>query len=98
MAEAPVDTQLAKARRARGLYLEDVAAAVGTSVATLSKVERGVQMPKRKLARDLFEYYEGAVTLGAIYDAQFSPPAPVARRENGRHHGRPAAARTKRKR
>lgn len=83
MAETP-DTLLTKARKHRGLFLEHVAEAVGTSVATLSKVERGVQIPKRELARALFEFFAGAVPLGAIYDAQYVPPRRLAGKKNQR--------------
>lgn len=98
MAEVPPDTQLTKARKNRGLWLSHVADAVGTSVATLSKVERGVQTPKRDLARGLFEFFGGSVPLGAIYDAQYCPPPSVARHENRRHTRSPAGIRKKRKR
>ena len=69
-------------RRARGLSLAAVAEKVGTDPSNLAKVERGEQIPKRALARRLFDFYSGAVPLDAIYDPEFvaagyRPPSPV---------------------
>lgn len=58
-------------RKSRGLSLADVAREVGTDQANLSRVEKGAQMPKRPLARQLFKFYDGRVPLGAIYDPEF---------------------------
>lgn len=48
--------------------MEDVAAAIGINVASLSRIERGEQLPTRDLARRLFEHFDGDVDLGTIYD------------------------------
>ena len=64
----PLMTQL---RKSRGLSLAEVALKVGTDDGNLSRVERGVQAPKRELARALFRFYGGAVPLGACYDPTF---------------------------
>lgn len=61
---------LTQIRKSRALTLEVVAAAVGTDPTNLSRVEKGAQVPKRELARALFEYFDGVVPLGAIYDAE----------------------------
>lgn len=77
-AKAPVAerfTLLTQIRRARGLSLEQVAEAVGTGKGNLRRVENGEQVPKRDLARALFHFYDGAIPLGAIYDARFDPEA-----------------------
>lgn len=62
---------MTKARKARGLSLDGVASQVGTDQANLSRIEKGAQIPKRELARRLFEFYGRAVPLGAIYDPEF---------------------------
>jgi len=72
MPEAARDSLLTQIRKSRGLSLDDVAAKVGTTAGTLSRVERGEQTPKRDLARALFDFFGGAVPLGAVYDAEHS--------------------------
>lgn len=64
-------TLLTQTRKSRGLSLDKVAAEVGTDPTNLSRVEKGQQMPKRELARSLFQFYGGAVPLGAIYDPEY---------------------------
>lgn len=66
-----VTSLLTQTRKGRGLSLDVVADAVGTDPTNLSRVEKGVQVPKRELARALFMFYNGRVPLGAIYDPQF---------------------------
>lgn len=76
-------SQLTQIRKSRGLTLEQVSKEVGTDPTNLSRVEKGHQVPKRELARALFDFYEGTVELGAIYDPEFhaeKAAAPVARR------------------
>ena len=65
-----VDYPLAQMRKARGLSLEEVAAKVGTDQANLSRIERGLQIPKRETARGLWQFYDGQVPVGAIYDPE----------------------------
>jgi transcriptional regulator with XRE-family HTH domain len=65
------DTLMTQMRKARNLSLEAVASAVGTDQANLSRVEKGRQVPKRTLARRLFEFYGGTVPIAAIYDPEF---------------------------
>lgn len=62
---------MTQTRKSRGLALDVVAAAVGTDPTNLSRVEKGVQVPKRDLARALFKFYNARVPLGAIYDPEF---------------------------
>lgn len=63
-------TLLTKTRKASGLSLAQVAKKVGTDQANLSRIEKGQQVPKRELARKLFEFFDRKVPLGAIYDAE----------------------------
>lgn len=65
------ETLMTQMRKSRNLSLEEVASAVQTDQANLSRVEKGRQVPKRQLARRLFEYYGGRVPLAAIYDPEF---------------------------
>lgn len=62
---------MTQTRKSRGLSLEQVAEKVGTDQANLSRVEKGRQIPKRELARRLFQFYGGSVPLAAIYDPEF---------------------------
>lgn len=64
-------TLLIQTRKSRGLSLDKVATDVGTDPTNLSRVEKGQQVPKRELARALFDFYGGAVPLGAIYDPEY---------------------------
>lgn len=68
-------TLLTQTRKSRGLSLEKVAAAIETDQTNLSRIERGVQVPKRELARKLFCFYDGVIPLGAIYDPHFDADA-----------------------
>lgn len=47
--------QMKEYRQARGLSLEQVAAMVGTTAATLSRLERGLHRPRQRLAMRLSE-------------------------------------------
>ena len=58
-------------RKARKLRLQDVATATGILVATLSRIETAGQLPNRNDARALFDFYEGTLELGEIYDPFF---------------------------
>jgi len=59
---------LREARQQRKQTLEEVAAATDLDVGNLSRIERGVQLPSREVARKLFEHFGGKVDLGVIYD------------------------------
>jgi len=67
-----MQTRLRAERIARGLRQKDVAKACGTNPANLLRIEQGKQVAKAPLARALFEYYGGAIPLGAIYDPAYS--------------------------
>lgn len=62
---------LAQTRKSRGLSLDHVAAKVTIDPTNLSRIEKGQQTPKREVARGLYNFYGGAVPLGAIYDPEF---------------------------
>ena len=83
MGKEKTQTLLTQTRKSRGLSLDQVAAEVGTDPTNLSRVEKGAQVPKRELARALFEFYGGAVPLGAIYDPQYVPVVEHARSARG---------------
>lgn len=70
-----VDYLMTQHRKARGLSLDAVATKVGTDQANLSRVEKGLQIPKRPLARALHRFYDGKIPLGAIYDPGFAQKA-----------------------
>lgn len=65
-------SKLTEMRKSRGVSLASLATVVDSDQGTLSRVERGVQMPSRELARALYRYYDGAIGLGAIYDPEFA--------------------------
>lgn len=67
-----VDSKLTVLRKSRGLSLTDVAEVVGTDRTNLSRIERGQQLPNRTIARALYRLYDGAISLGEIYDPEFS--------------------------
>lgn len=66
-----MDTLLTQLRKSRGLSLKDLADVVGTDRTNLSRVERGLQIPSRTLARSLFKFFDGSIPLGQIYDPEF---------------------------
>lgn len=57
---------LIERRRARNLTLTDVSDKYGVSIATLSRMERGLQIPRMPVARKLAKLY--GVTVGDIYN------------------------------
>ena len=65
-------TPLRLIREARGFSQKDVARAIGIDPANLWRIESGKQTPKPKVARKLFDFYDGWVDLGEIYDPEFS--------------------------
>lgn len=81
-------TILTQLRKSRGLSLDKVAAAVGTDPTNLARVEKALQMPKRALARRLFEFYGGTVSLGQVFDPEYIAPkrlrAPAPKRIRSR--------------
>lgn len=91
-------------RLRRKLSVTAVAAAISINVGTLSRIETGRQQPTQEIARNLYRFYRGRVTLGDIYDPMFAPaemlPDELARlnfaacgkSRQGRRDAQPAAA------
>ncbi len=71
-------TTLKEARLESGRTAEEVAHLAGVSRASLYRIEGGEQLPSRDVARKLFELYQGRVSLGMIYDAEFASKARAA--------------------
>jgi transcriptional regulator with XRE-family HTH domain len=71
---------MTRERQRRGASLVTVSAAVGITNGTLSRIERGIQIPKRPQARALFKYYGGRLTLGQCYEPTHEPPAAARKR------------------
>jgi len=69
---APMTTKLKAVRKARKLSVRQVARDVDTHPQNYNRIERGEQVPKRDLARRIFEYYQGEVTLGEVYDPEYA--------------------------
>ncbi len=63
--------RLQQARDEMGFTLDEVAEAVGSNGASISRIERALQMGRRELYRALFDFYGGVLTLGEIYDPDF---------------------------
>ena len=61
-------TILQHARQMTGFSVRKLAGLVKTNVASLSKIERGLIAPRKPVARALYEFYGGSVSLGEIYD------------------------------
>lgn len=68
----PKESLLTQMRKSRGLSLAQLAKEVGTDQSSLSRVERGLQIPNREVARNLYRFYDGSVTLGHCYDPEFA--------------------------
>ena len=64
-------TPLQQARVLSQLTQAEVGAELGITVATLCNAELGVRMVKREVARKLYFFYEGKVSLSQIYDPFF---------------------------
>ena len=65
-------TRLRAERQRRGYNLNQCAALLGTDAGNLSRIEVGKQRPGPEMAHKLFDFYEGEVPLGAIYDPVFA--------------------------
>lgn len=63
---------LREARDNSGLTADQVAVAAECDRATLYRIEKGEQQPKRPTARRLFELYRGRVPLELIYDPEYA--------------------------
>ena len=65
-------TLLRQARDASGKTAEEICEAAGCTRPTLYRIEAGEVIPKRPLARRLFQVYKGRVPLAHIYDPEFA--------------------------
>lgn len=66
-AEHPITT----ARVAMGLSTNEVGKRIGFPGASLWRIERGLNIPRREVARELHEFFGGALPIGAIYDGPY---------------------------
>lgn len=63
---------LRKARERRNLTLQDIAAAVGSDVGNMSRIERGVQTPSAELAEKICAIFQGEINeLQLIYPQRY---------------------------
>ena len=67
-----MDTPLKIAREKRKLSVTDLCKKLGTHPQNYYRIERGEQSPKRELARLIFEYFDGKVSLAEIYDPEYA--------------------------
>ncbi len=67
-----MDTPLKTAREKRKLSVTDLSKKLGTHPQNYYRIERGEQMPKRDLARDIHRFFKGAVSLSEIYDPEYA--------------------------
>ena len=66
------NSPLRRVRKAHGKTLQDVADAVGSDSGNLSRIERGMGVPSRRLAERLVQYFGGAVTeIELLYPERF---------------------------
>ena len=63
---------LREARAESGKTAQEIAQAIGCHRTTLYSIERGAKQPNRELARKIFEFYKGRVSLGMIHDPEFA--------------------------
>ena len=63
---------MARARKNAGISVSDFAREIGTHPQNYYRIERGEQVPKRELARAIFEYFEGDLTFVEIYDPEYA--------------------------
>ena len=65
---------LTQAREVFGWTLVEVGDTLGSNSASISRIERAVQMGRRPLYRKLYEFYGTVVPLGDIYDPYYNHP------------------------
>lgn len=67
-----MDTPLKLAREKRKVSVTHLCEELGTHPQNYYRIERGEQSPKRELARVIFEYFDGSVSLAEIYDPEYA--------------------------
>ena len=67
-----MDTPLKTAREKRKLSVTDLCKVISVHPQNYYRIERGEQMPKRQLARDIHKFFKGRVSLAEIYDPEYA--------------------------
>lgn len=67
-----MDTPLKTAREKRKLSVTELCKQLGTHPQNYYRIERGEQVPKRDLARDIHRFFRGSVSLSEIYDPEYA--------------------------
>ncbi len=67
-----MDTPLKTAREKRKLSVTALCKKLGTHPQNYYRIERGEQVPKRELARDIHKFFGGRVSLSEIYDPEYA--------------------------
>ena len=67
-----MDTPPKTAREKRKLSVPDLCEKLGTHPQNYYRIERGEQVPKRELARDIHKFFRGTVSLSEIYDPEYA--------------------------
>ena len=67
-----MDTPLKVAREKRKLSVTQLCIELGTHPQNYYRIERGEQIPKRELARAIYEFFGGSVSLSEIYDPEYA--------------------------
>lgn len=65
-------TTLEKIRARRGVTVDAICEAVGTHRTNYYRIERGEQLPRREVARAIYDFFDGEVALEDIYDPRFA--------------------------
>ena len=65
-------TPLKRAREAAGISVIEFSQAIGTHPKNYYRIERGEQVPKRELARAIYEYFDGELSFVEIYDPEYA--------------------------
>lgn len=73
-----METKLRRARMARHLSLNEVAAAIDVDPTYLGRVETCARRPSIECARALYAFYGGELSLGEIHDPTFEEEADAA--------------------
>lgn len=67
-----MDTPLKVAREGRKLSVTDLCEKITCHPQNYYRIERGEQIPKRDLAREIYEFFGGSVSLAEIYDPEYA--------------------------
>lgn len=67
-----MDTPLKLAREKRKLSVTDLSAELGVHPQNFYRIERGEQVPKRELARAIYEFFDGELSYMEIVDPSYA--------------------------